>query len=373
MALLPACHTEKIEERDRVVFVDGKEADDVHEVFRKNAEGGELVQRFHKIVGVKDAAMSLAELDAEGFVLSASYRREGPSGKRYVELRRWDKGGENQGKIVMFSRGDDETLVLPDKSVVVLDVLHHLHPTRARDVTLVDLEDAVFIPARVTAGGALTDPAGRPLVVDGAVGGRAERDAGAPGASNALTAGAPPAGAVLVTAADPVQPRDTARAPFIESSTRSVVRWCKLQAGVDAPVLDAARAVALAVKPRLAAERGAGPPSALWTVKVGAYDQGGAALVVACMRALGHPARVVSGVAGDGLTAGAARTWAQVHDGAAWVDVDPLDIDVDGNGHEAHHAVVEGFPGPLTTGLAPPSPGNTPAGAVDAAAGEGHP
>jgi hypothetical protein len=68
------------------------------------------------------------------------------------------------------------------------------------------------------------------------------------------------------------------------------------------------------------------------------------------LRAIEKPARVVTG----NVDGGAMRTWAQVHDGKAWLDVDALDIDLDGKMHTGHIAIVEGFPGPLTTGrLAP--------------------
>jgi hypothetical protein len=113
----------------------------------------------------------------------------------------------------------------------------------------------------------------------------------------------------------------------------------------------AATALALATKPKLAPERAGGPPSALMAVQVGGYDDAGAALVVACLRALDHPARVVTGRVDTGRGDGALRTWAQLHDGAAWRDVDPLDIDLVGKQAKPHVALVEGFRGPLTTGL----------------------
>ena len=65
---------------------------------------GELVPHRHILVDhPKDAVVATVSLDDEGFALGASYRREGPQGKRYVEL----KPG------LMFSRGDDERVELP--------------------------------------------------------------------------------------------------------------------------------------------------------------------------------------------------------------------------------------------------------------------
>jgi transglutaminase-like putative cysteine protease len=152
-----------------------------------------------------------------------------------------------------------------------------------------------------------------------------------------------------------------------------VTTWCRAQALGAAP-LEAARALALAARPKIDAERAGGPPSALAAVQLGGGDESGAALVVACLRALSHPARVVTGIVGEHAAAvdeGKVkesekekedrhrevaptprwRTWAQVHDGARWIDVDPLDVDLEGRAARDHTAIVEGFPGPLTTGL----------------------
>jgi hypothetical protein len=124
------------------------------------------------------------------------------------------------------------------------------------------------------------------------------------------------------------------------------VSWCKQIAGAGGSAVSTARSIALGVQPKLDLDRKGGPADAVWTLRTGGYDDGGAALTVACLRALEHPARVVTGTAGV-----SPRTWAQVYDGSAWVDVDPLDIDVDGVMKLAHVPLVEGFPGPLTTGL----------------------
>jgi hypothetical protein len=198
---------------------------------------------------------------------------------------------------------------------VLFDMQHHVRARPSQDVVLVDLENASARRTRIDEHGRLAMPAPAP----------------------------PP------LANDPVTPAHTSKAPFLESATPIVTSWCRAQALGDEPVA-AAKALALATAPKLAPERGGGPPSALVAVQIGGYDEAGAALVVACLRALGHPARVVSG-----RVAASLRTWAQLHvetDGhQGWLDIDALDIDLFGRSAHVHEALVEGFRGPLTTGL----------------------
>jgi hypothetical protein len=326
LTITSACEQERMGERNLVVERGGKKYADVNEIVRANRVRGELLQRRYVLVDEpkdvlvdepKDAVLMLASLDGQGFATGASYRREGPKGKRYVELTWQPREGPDRRRI-LFSRGDDEVLALPDKPVVILGLEERLHANPNQDVLLLDLENAVPRMARINERGALVMPA------------------------------APP----TVTAQDAVTPAHKERAPFLESKTDVVATWCRAQGMGEAPV-DAAKKVALAVKPKLSMERAGGPPSALMAVQVGGGDESGAALVVACMRALGHPGRVVSGTVGDGENS-AQRTWAQVHDGSAWLDVDAMDIDLNGNAALPHRAVVEGFRGPLTTGLLAP-------------------
>lgn len=350
LGLLVACPRERITEEQRALWIDGEVAATVTEIARESRGGGVLVQRRLTLAAEPDdAVLVLASLDAQGFATSASFRREGNKGKRYTELARKHVDGGIGEKLVVFSRGDDETLLLPDAPVVLLDVLHRLKARPGQQVTLLDLEHAVPLPARIDATGQLLYADGTP--VEPVVGGRVEVAAGAtppmPGRGPAPATPGPD---------DAVQPAHSSRAPFLEAKTQSVVTWCRGHA-VGAGPLAAARALALAAKPRLAPERAGGPPSALAGVTVGGGDETGAALVVACLRALEHPARVVSGVVdgvvGDGTGPAQPRpwrTWAQVHDGTAWTDVDPLDIDVNGEQALPHRALVEGFRGPLTTG-----------------------
>jgi hypothetical protein len=347
-----ACPSESIVETKTTRVEGGVKIADVTEVVRRKRAGGELVQRTSVLVAEpKDAVVSMATLDDHGFATGASYRREGPKGKRYVELER--RAGVDG--FVVFSRGDDESFVLPERPVVLWELRDRLRPSavaearRLRapsakhqgdphegddggDVTLLDLENAVAVPARLDDGGAL---AWSPLP--------------APKES------------------DPVEERHRAPAPFLESKTPSVVTWCKVQAA-GASAVEAAQALAAGVRPKLAPERGGGPPSALNAAVLGGHDQAGAALVTTCLRALGHPARVVTGhvvpTVGTDVTAPTAvetRTWAQVHDGATWRDVDPLHVSsaasAPGRSPTApevmHQARFEGFPTPLAT--APPS------------------
>jgi hypothetical protein len=314
--LASGCNQEQIGEQTIALVRDGKKVADVTETVRKSRVRGELVQ--HRIILVDapgDAVLMLATLDAQGFATGASYRREGKKGKRYVELTDQPKEGPDRRRVI-FSRGDDETMALPDKPIVLLDLRHRLHAQPNQDVVVVDIENAVARMGRIDERGQLVMPGPAPK----------------PGAG------------------DEPLPAHKQRAPFLESKTALVSTWCRGQALGD-PALGAAHKLALATKPKLDAERAGGPPSALMAVQIGGGDETGAALVVACLRALDHPARVVSGrVAGDE----ALRTWAQVHDGARWVDVDPLDIDLAGAQAHAHDALVEGFRGPLTTGLISP-------------------
>ncbi|MBI1946440.1 MAG: transglutaminase family protein [Deltaproteobacteria bacterium] len=321
-SLLAAACTDagpSITQTDLPLTVAGKKVADVHEVVRTTALGGKQVQRSLSLVDApKDMVLELATLDAQGFATAASYRREGKKGKRYVELK-----GEGAAR-VLFSRGDDETVALPDLPVVLWSMQHHVKPPQGdgkgppapRQVTLLDLDTASVLPATLDVQGKVTPTAPPPI-----------------------------------SAADPPRPEHSSPTPFVESGTDKVATWCKAQAAGEAPK-DAARRIALAVKPKLAPERAGGPPSALMAVQIGGGDQAGAALAVACLRAVGHPARVVTGTAG-----GEARSWAQVFvaesAGGNWLDVDPLDVDLEGRQALPHAAAVEGFPGPLTTALTP--------------------
>lgn len=305
----------RITQSDLEVMSAGKKVADAHEVVRKTALGGEQVQRSLRLVDApNDGVLEQATLNPQGFVTAASYRREGKKGKRYVELK------EEGGRHVVFSRGDDETLELPALPVVLWSAQHRVKPAAAgapasQPVTLLDLENATVRPATL-------DAQGR------------------------VTATPPP----RVGADDAPRPDQAAPAPFLESGTAKVETWCRSQAAPGLAAPEAARLIALAVKPKLAPERAGGPPSALMAVQIGGGDQAGAALTVACLRSVGHSARVVTGT-----VAGAPRTWAQVlmreGEAARWRDVDPMDIDLEGKSALPHEAVVEGFPGPLTTAL----------------------
>lgn len=317
-AIFAGCNQEQIGEQNLPLVVDGKKIADVNEIVRQNRVRGELVQRRYTLVDAPaDAVLMLATLDDQGFATGASYRREGTRGKRYVELTDYPKEGPDRRR-VLFSRGDDEILQLPPAPIVLLDLVHRLKAKPNQDVLLVDLENANVRTTRIDERGALVMPGPPP----------------------------PP------TPGDEVTAAHTARALFLETKASVVTTWCRGQAlGDDART--AAIRLRDATKPKLSDERAGGPPSALMAVQIGGGDEAGAALIVACLRALGHPARVVSGsVGGDEASVRSAlRTWAQVHDGTAWVDVDPLS-DAPST---ARRPVVEGFRGRLTTGLTGPS------------------
>jgi hypothetical protein len=265
LLVVVGCEKSRFSEQDLKLTQDGAVIGDVHETVRITGRGGEQVQRNITLARApKDTVLELADLDKDGFALNASYRREGPKGKRYVELR----GRE------IFSRGNDEKIVLGGtKPVVLWSLLHRVKVKEPREIVLVDLENAIVVET---------------------------------------TLGATPA-RVKPTANDPVKPEHTQPAPFLESTAPKVVSWCKMQ-GAGSSALDAAKSVALAVKPKISEEKAGGPPAALNMFALGGGDESAAALLVTCLRALGHPARVVHSQT---------RTWGQVHDGTRWRDVDP--------------------------------------------------
>ena|SRR5688572_10411419 len=270
------CDKPRFTESDTTVVVDGKRRD-VHETVRVTGRGGEQVQRNIKLVDEpKDTVLELAELDARGFATAASFRREGPKGKRYVELR--DQA--------MFSRGNDEVVAFDKtKPIVLWSLRHRVKPLAgdgtpappALDVVVIDIEHAVARDGTVDAKGAVTLAPAR-----------------------------------AATASDPVRPDHTQATPFLESTAPQIASWCKMQAA-GAAAQNAAVSLAQAARPKIAADRDGGPPAALNAVAIGGGADAGAALVVACLRALGHPARIVS--TND-------KTWGEVHDGTTWTPVD---------------------------------------------------
>jgi hypothetical protein len=109
-------------------------------------------------------------------------------------------------------------------------------------------------------------------------------------------------------------------APFIESTTPKVVSWCRQQSAERDPH-KASEQIAAAIRPKLKPREQSqhSPPSALNMLEHGGGDEGAAALMAACLRALDHPARVVTGCDETGCA-----TWAQMFVNAAWLDVDVL-------------------------------------------------
>lgn len=264
IALLSSCSAEPITSRERDFVVAGHPAHGV-EVLRRGATGRLLVQRELRLRDASgadaDVVKILAEIEADGNIRSASFRREGARGRRYVELRRTPAGA-----LELVSRGNDEIIPIGVRRVRVLELAEH-------QAGAFDLEVEI-------ASGAFAN--GEPLD-------------------------------------DVATPAHRAPSPFMESSAPAVITWCKQQSAQPEGAA-AAREVLLAVRPKLAPELAGGPPSALNALTVGGWDEAGSALGAACLRVLGHAARVVSGT-----VAGAPRTWLQVHDGVRFVDVDPLD------------------------------------------------
>ena len=315
------------------MFENGARLAVVVEVERQRAVGGVQVQRIIQRVDVGDAIVENAILNKDGCVQTASFRREGQKGRRYVELRR------DGDRTWLESRGDGETSTLPAGCVRLVSS-HHGAP--AGPVVLVDLENAAFmvLPSAPPAAAGVLQRVELPEV---------EADNLAPSAWALPSLPPPPPGAVLVvtgvpsapTTGDPVLPRHAQPEPLIESGMKKIAAFARSHAPVLPPA-EAALALAGAVRPKISDERAGGPPSAWMAYLLGGGDEHGAALLVAGLRSLGHPARVVTGVAFfDELRW---HTWAEVHDGQQWRAVDVVD------GARARAPLAEGFRGPLTSG-----------------------
>jgi hypothetical protein len=281
VAALCSCSSESITSREGDFVIAGRKAHG-NEVIRKAATGGMLLQRELRLMdatgAMTDVVKVLAEIEADGDVRGASVRWEGTRGRRYVELRKRADGARE-----LVSRGNDEVVSLPAGRI-------HL-------VELGDLQQGTFAIEIELAQAAV----------------RGAR-----------------------TLAEPAGLRELAPEPFIESTAPVVKDWCKQQSA-EADPIKAAQAFAAAIVPKLAPDR-EGPASALYTVLSGGWDEGGSALLVACLRAGGHAARVVSGTV-DGVP----RTWAQVLDGPHLKDVDPIDALLPADAPRVRTATHVGF------------------------------
>ncbi len=239
-----------------------------------------------------------ASLDADGFAVAARYNRPG---QRIVELK--------SGALVVDGA---ITVLLPPQPVVLVEFSPRLRTTASTAVVLVDLSSAEFVAAHVERRGpeivVLVDDRvvirARPEGRRAGPGAFVEDDA-APGRPSADAAVAQPGvvsvrGHILGGVASHLPalvPTTTAAhlvpGPFIESTAAAVVAFATpLCRSSDT---DTARVIAEAVRPLVDPHAIAVTPGAVRMLQAGGDCDGAAALVVASLRACGHPARAVVG------------------------------------------------------------------------------
>lgn len=238
-----------------------------------------------------------ADLDVDGFVVAARYERPG---QRIVEL---------QGNVLVVDGRWRTTLPAP---VVLLELLPQLRTTVTVEATLLDLSSAEWTSSSLQRRGpevvAVVDERvvvrARPEGRRTGPGAFVEDDA-APGLPSAGAAIAVPGlrslrGRQLGGVARQLPPLPTTSShadlvpgPFIESDSDEVRGFAlPLCASTDT---ESARHIAEAVRPRVDARAIAVVPGARRMLAAGGDCDGAAALVVASLRACGHPARVVVG------------------------------------------------------------------------------
>ncbi len=283
----------------RQVFFRGEVVATVDEAVGPSAvrKASERVRRTARLESQGSTTLT-ADLDSDGLTVAADYVR---SGERSVSLR-------PDGVVVVDGR-EFGAVAGP---VVLLELLHRVRLTKAREVTLLELSS--FESRRVTLrrqGPAIV------AVVDGEVlvralpeglrtgpGAFAEGDDAPelPGAvvNVALEGVTSVAGARLGgparTMAPPNRPdRDADRrpGPFIESDADAVTAFARPLCRQNA--LETARLVGEAVKSRVDPGATAVAPSALRMLAAGGDCDGAAALATAALRACGYPARALVG------------------------------------------------------------------------------
>jgi hypothetical protein len=339
-----------VREERRATFQAGTKVAEITEIARRRHAGGHQVERRHVLASApSDPILLSAYVDDDGLLEHASYRREGARGRRYVEVI-GAAGGRG-----LLSKGDGERMNLPNLPIVATDLAHMLRPRRrAIDVVLVDLANAELALGRVLKDGTAVDEDGKPLklIVDERRIATREQDEEpldvAPVSSSAnarafeipleLDGEAPPESWNLQLEGEVFPKRvwrlsskkwdapeegseDRLPTPFLESGSPRVVSFARTHATPGQPAAEVARALAGAVHPRVDDVRAGGPPSAVWTERFGAGPSGGAALVVASLRALGFAARPVVGyrwVAGQLVP----LTFAEVKGEEGWLIVD---------------------------------------------------
>ncbi len=259
----------------------------------------EVVHRVVKLdrLGGPDVVQQ-ADLDAQGFAVKARYERPG---QRTVALL--------NGTLVV---DNDFSVVLPPGPYVLLELVPRLRTTKTTSVTLLDLSSAEWVAATVDRRGpeiiVLVDdrvvvrarPEGRragpgAFVEDDAAPGRPSADTAIalPGVTNVR--GRVLGGEVrhLPGISKTSSPAYLVAAPFIESTAENVIVFARpLCAASDT---ESARRIAEAVHALVDPRAVAIAPGARRMLQAGGDCDGAAALVVASLRACGHPARAVVG------------------------------------------------------------------------------
>jgi hypothetical protein len=280
-----------------------------------------------------------ATIDRLGFVQAAtSTRSRGPRTVRAVRLR--------PGAIESLSGADVSGILrLPERPVILLELLHRLRVEHTLDATLVDLAAAEVLNVRLKRQGpalVVLDDQGfvvaRALPEGARIGPGAFAEGDAPPAlsSPPVEVGLPGETTVRghalrrVTQLFPPRFRTSAPheavlpEPFVESSAPAIVAFATPRCGKSP--LEAARKVAEAVFPLVDPARSDEPPSAQSMLLHGGDCDGAAALVVASLRACGIPARPVVGYRLVDPGASRARlvphAIAEVYTTSGWVGVD---------------------------------------------------
>lgn len=348
---------------------------------------GNVVERESHLTGTKDDVSRLkATLDESGFVLHARYERRSPRGSRDVTLL-------HEEGVTTLRTPHGSYVIARDRPVVFLETLHHVVVERTVEVAFVDItageallgsvrpeadsvlaldEHGVILarasrspherigPGRFVERAGKAPPAASPIhppasAFPGPSSRVHLRGLDEPGpASLSLDGPGQRAREPLIVELDRAhldttapEAKHSAPAPFLESAHEAVRAFAERHARAGSPAADAL-ALAEAIHQRLDTRGGGGPPSAVRTLSTESGDCDDAtALLVAALRARGHPARPVVGYRhyqGELVP----HAWAEVHDGRSWLPVDAL---VPGLGpFSTHLRLFEGLGSSLTMG-----------------------
>jgi Transglutaminase-like superfamily len=325
--LLVACDRTSLQEESRSLFVTAPTVShraNLEEVRRSRGAGGWQLQRvWHDPLepdNKQKNALENAIVDERGQLLQASYRNETAFGRRYVELKT-----DDQGNLILESRGDGERMTVPTTAPAVLATALHLVTFKGPAV-VIDLAtaQAVWVPQLERV----------PL----------RSQASEAPAPIAMTMGMSLQPPTAPTPIDPVRDGHRLAAPLLEVDSDKVKAFAKQTAPSLSP-LAAAEALREGMRSRIGADR-AGPPSALNTVTFGGDEDGAACLMVAALRVLGHPARLVAGI---DIATRHGQSWAEVHDGVRWQPVLATPSE--------RMSLAEGLYSPVLLALLSPGPG----------------